>query len=235
MSDGNTLVPAKFDLRLPATYAALVPAMRAVETMDEAQKWECRWEAFRAYYEMARDPEPMNAAIRLQNWAIRRYGELYNEIEPARGANQNIGDGGVPKVGRVAAAEAAGLSERQRKNGSAIANLSQADFEAMNEADPPATVDQLVTAARAQASGAREGSRKATLLLNSTEWIHDYRAEMGERHARATEARAALVEHLTWCLSRQQFAKAARLLDAVRDGGRVQLRALVADMVEAAR
>lgn len=37
------------------------------------------------------------------------------QIEPAHGANQNIQDGAVPKVTRESAAEAAGISEWQRK------------------------------------------------------------------------------------------------------------------------
>jgi hypothetical protein len=55
-------------------------------------------------------------ADRIQTRAIRRAGELLHEIAPANGANQNIGDGADPKVlTRKDAAEAAGLSERQRK------------------------------------------------------------------------------------------------------------------------
>jgi len=46
---------------------------------------------------------------------------LLRQIEPARGANQNIQDGTVPKVTRESAATEAGLSERQRKTALRVA------------------------------------------------------------------------------------------------------------------
>ncbi len=39
-------------------------------------------------------------ALRIQNRAMRRVGELLKQIRPAHGANQNIEDGAVPKVTR---------------------------------------------------------------------------------------------------------------------------------------
>jgi len=53
--------------------------------------------------------------MRIQARAIDRCGELLHEIEPARGANQNISDGADTKIlTRKDAADAAGLSDRQR-------------------------------------------------------------------------------------------------------------------------
>jgi hypothetical protein len=49
--------------------------------------------------------------------AIRRCGELVKRIEPAKGANQNIGADARPKVGRKAAANGAGLSAHQLRAG----------------------------------------------------------------------------------------------------------------------
>jgi hypothetical protein len=55
-------------------------------------------------------------AMSIHGRAVQRAGQLFREIPPAQGANQNIRDGADPKVlTRKSAAEAAGMSERQRK------------------------------------------------------------------------------------------------------------------------
>jgi hypothetical protein len=78
-------------------------------------------------------------ADRIQARAVRRAGELLKEIEPARGANQNIRDGAGPNViTREQAAADAGLSERQRKTALLVANIPESEFErAVESADPP--------------------------------------------------------------------------------------------------
>jgi hypothetical protein len=60
--------------------------------------------------------------MRIRSRAIRRCGELLRQVEPARGANQNIGEGDHPKVpARKDVAAAAGLSEHQRKTALRVA------------------------------------------------------------------------------------------------------------------
>ncbi len=66
-----------------------------------------------------------------------RCGELLREIEPKRGANQNIGAGGDPKVTRKRAATNAGMSERQRKTALRVANVPEGEFETAVEAGSP--------------------------------------------------------------------------------------------------
>ena len=75
-------------------------------------------------------------ARRIGRRAIRRCGELLREIEPANGANQNIGDGGAPKVTRTGTAVKAGLSERQQKTALRVANAPKEEFEAAIEIEP---------------------------------------------------------------------------------------------------
>jgi len=75
--------------------------------------------------------------------AVRRCGELLKQIEPARGANQNIQDGAVPKVTRESAATDAGLSERQRKTALRVANVPESTFTEQVESENPPTVTQL--------------------------------------------------------------------------------------------
>jgi hypothetical protein len=78
--------------------------------------------------------------MRIQSRAVRRCGELLKQISPARGANQNIRDGAVPKVTRENAARDAGLSERQQVTAVRVANVAQQKFEEAVESSEPPTV-----------------------------------------------------------------------------------------------
>jgi hypothetical protein len=70
-------------------------------------------------------------ADRIQPRAIRRFGELLNQIPAGHGArNGKRKDGGVPPFTRTEAAEDAGVSERQRKTALRVANVPVAQFEA---------------------------------------------------------------------------------------------------------
>ena len=51
---------------------------------------------------------------------VRRESELLKEVKPARAANQNVRGSTSPKVSRKSAAQAAGLSDDQRKNAVAL-------------------------------------------------------------------------------------------------------------------
>ena len=92
----------------------------------------------------AKDESLRKMADRIQARAIRRCGELLKQIEPARGANQNIQEGDLPNViTRTQAAEQAGLSERQRKTALLVANVPEQDFNQSVESDNPPTVTKL--------------------------------------------------------------------------------------------
>lgn len=68
----------------------------------------------------------MVAESRIQARAIGRAGEILAQIEPANGANQNIGAGDVPNVlTRTQAAEDAGMSDRQRKTALRVASIDK--------------------------------------------------------------------------------------------------------------
>ena len=88
-------------------------------------------------------------AQRIRARAIRRAGELLAQIEPQRGANQNIDAGSGTKVQtRKDAANDAGMSHRQMHTALRVASVPPADFEAMVEAKKPATVTQIAAQAR---------------------------------------------------------------------------------------
>ena len=137
-------LPSVSDARLPVTYEAARRALAECERIDECKNWVDKAQALASYAKQANDDSLRKYALRIQARASRRAGQLYQEIEPAYGANQNIKDGGVPNVvTRKAAAEEAGLSERQCKTINRIANIPEEDFEAVIESEHPPTLTAL--------------------------------------------------------------------------------------------
>jgi hypothetical protein len=110
-------------------------------------------------------------ADRIQARAIRRCGDLLKAIKPARGANQNIQDGAVPKVTRENAAEDAGLSERQRKTALRVANVPEAEFEQAIESDNPPTVTDLAEQGTGRKPLVDLGGRKPEEFAEATHLI----------------------------------------------------------------
>jgi len=129
--------------RLPAAYEAARTALATCSRMDECQNWANKAEALASYAMQAKDETLRKHADRIQARAINRCGELLRAVPSARGANQNIQEGTLPKVTRTQAAEDAGLSEFQRKIALRVAAVPATQFEALVESDNPPTVTQL--------------------------------------------------------------------------------------------
>jgi hypothetical protein len=149
MSDSTVAVLAQdtADTQLPATYQAAQRALAECERVDECKNWADRAAALAAYARMAKNDNLRLLALRIQARAERRCGELLKQIQPAPGARTDLGT--APTRGD--AADAAGLSERQRKTALRIANVPQAVFERAVESSSPPTITQLAergTAAR---------------------------------------------------------------------------------------
>jgi hypothetical protein len=143
MSIDHSLLPSVSNATLPTTYINACNAMAECSTMDECQTWADKAAALASYAKQSQDEQLMKMAVRIQARAIRRCGELLKQIEPARGANQNIKEGDHPNVTRKAAAEDAGLSEHQQKTALRIANVPENDFNESVESDNPPTVTKL--------------------------------------------------------------------------------------------
>lgn len=78
-------------------------------------------------------------ATRIQARAVRRAGELLKLVEPQQGARSDLGS----VTTRSEVADAAGLSEHQRKTALRVASVPAEDFEAQVESDAPPTVTAL--------------------------------------------------------------------------------------------
>jgi hypothetical protein len=127
-------------------------ALSECSRIDECQRWADKTEALASYARQAGDDSLRKLADRIQARAIRRRGELLRQVAAAYGANQNIREGAHPNVSptptRQGIAEAAGLSEHQRKTALRVAAVPAEEFERQVESEAPPTVTQLAEQGR---------------------------------------------------------------------------------------
>lgn len=130
--------------RLPANYSEARRALANCERLDECQQWADKAEALASYAKQAEDASLREYADRIQARAVRRCGELLQQVAPGTGKNQTEREGASPlAVTRKSAAEMAGMSPHQRKQALRVASVPEAEFEAAIERPRPATVTQL--------------------------------------------------------------------------------------------
>jgi hypothetical protein len=142
----SNIIPVRNDAPLPATYEAAQRALAECQRIDECRDWANKAHALASYARQAKDDSLRLTAIRIQNRAIRRAGELLKQIEPSKGGRPSVKtrDHDHPSS-RTAAAEQAGLSTGQRKTALRIASVPAAEFEAAIESEIPPTVTQMAT------------------------------------------------------------------------------------------
>lgn len=130
--------------RLPQTYEAAREALATCQNIDECQGWSDKAAALASYAKQAEDETLMKMATRIKARATRRAGELLLQIQPQRGANQNIQEGDRPNVPtRSDAARDAGMSQHQQKQAVRIAAVPAPEFERQVESPKPPTLTQL--------------------------------------------------------------------------------------------
>lgn len=145
MPDGAQLpaLPTDLDVdgaRLPAVYESAKFALAECDRIDECKEWASKAEALASYARQMNDTTMREMADRIQARAIRRAGELVEQVPPA--ANQHpAGEGG--HTGRFSAARDAGLSRHQTVQALRVARVPPAEFEAAVERPDPATVTEL--------------------------------------------------------------------------------------------
>lgn len=145
--------------KLPASYSAAKAALMECSRIDECKEWADRASALASYAKQAQDSQLEDMAKRIKNRALRRAGELLDQIEPAHGANQNIRAGAVPNVPtRKQAASEAGLSERQAKQVLRMAQVPEPVFEDMVERG--ATATEIADAGTVKKPVNRDDARK---------------------------------------------------------------------------
>ena len=150
------MLPAVGTAKLPVVYERAKEALTKCSTIDECAEWKNKAAAMASYARQADDESLFQMATRIKARAIRRYGELLKQIEPAKGANQNIRGVDPPKVHtRTEAAKAAGLSKDQQKQAIRVASIPSDTFERAVESPKPPTVTEL----------AKQGTTTSTVHL----------------------------------------------------------------------
>ena len=114
---------------LPQTYTAACQALAECEALDECRDWADRAAALASYGRQAHDRSLMDLARRIQLRAVRRIGELCQQVPAA--PNQYAGADG--RTGRFAAAKAAGISRSQTVQALRIVRIPPPEFEAAVE------------------------------------------------------------------------------------------------------
>ncbi|HLK93146.1 MAG TPA: hypothetical protein VKZ18_24845 [Polyangia bacterium] len=138
--------PASFHA-LPQDYRRAVMAINRCARVDDAKGWADKAKAMAVYARQMKDESLFNAATKIRARAVRRYGELLEEIQPAKnqhdaGARARTGGG----TSRTNAAAEAGLSKRQKDTALRVAALPEETFNALVETEKPATVSELARA-----------------------------------------------------------------------------------------
>jgi hypothetical protein len=148
--DGAALpaLPGDLDIegaRLPATYEAARHALAECVQLDECREWAAKAEALASYARQMNDDALRVMCEQILARAIRRAGELLQEIEPAHGARTDLqpNDAADIRLTRTQAAQDAGLSDRQRVTALRVASVPRDEFETAVEGTKPATVTEL--------------------------------------------------------------------------------------------
>lgn len=138
-------LPGVASARLPVSYENARTALAECSRIDECKDWADRAAAIASYAKQANDETLHRYADRIKARAIRRCGELLKQIPPDKGGRPpaETQEGDLPSFTRTEAADAAGLSEHQRKTALRVASVPEADFERQVESDTPPTVTVL--------------------------------------------------------------------------------------------
>jgi hypothetical protein len=133
-------VPSK-KAPLPANYVQAKNAVAECARIDECKDWTDKAVALAAYARQMKDTKLLDDARRIQDRAIRRGGELLQQVKAAKPGPKVKGTT-VPTT-RSAAANGAGLSPAQAKQMVRVANVPKGQFEALVEGPRPPTPKQL--------------------------------------------------------------------------------------------
>jgi hypothetical protein len=129
--------------RLPQTYENAKTALTECVALDECKSWADKAAALASYAKQANDDELMKMATRIRDRAIRRAGELLQQID-GRGGDRSKSEGDhTSALTQADAAREAGLSKHQQVQAVRIANIPQDDFDRQVDSPKPPTLSQL--------------------------------------------------------------------------------------------
>ena len=133
------------DAPFPTNYQSAKTSLQECSKVDECKGWADKAIALASYAKQANDEELLWLSNRIKARAIERMGQLFEQVKPGKGNQHSATEG------RVSAAEAAGISQDQRKQAQTIARFARErphEFEALVEGDNPPTLESLANISR---------------------------------------------------------------------------------------
>lgn len=139
------ILPRVSTASLPRNYEAAKLAISELVTVDECKDWADKAAALASYAKQAQDDELERQCQRVRARAVRRQGELLQQIETAQGARNDLALPALEgqKLRRADKAAEAGISPKQMRTAVSIAAIPEAEFERDVEAPKPATLTEL--------------------------------------------------------------------------------------------
>ena len=142
----NDMLPAHINVanaRLPAAYEQAKAALIRCNNIDECVDWADKAMALASYAKQAEDETLERTASRIRARAVRRAGELLQQVD-GRGSHwESKRDATGPSISQRALANQAGMSDRQAKTAVRVANVPDETFERMIEGEEKVTVTKL--------------------------------------------------------------------------------------------
>lgn len=132
--------------KMPVSYERAKQALEKCSTIDECKDWTDKAAALAAYGRQAKDETLVRSAQHIKARALKRMGELIEQIKPKRGGRprKETRGGAPPSLNmRKSAGEAAGISPDQMKQAQRIGRVPEEKFEKAFENGKPPTMAAL--------------------------------------------------------------------------------------------
>ncbi|SAK63389.1 hypothetical protein AWB80_02859 [Caballeronia pedi] len=153
-------LPSIADAKLPSVYRNAVTALEQATKIDECQSWADKAMALASYARQSRDDTLCKMAVRIQNRASRRCGELLAQVprnpggspthkatrvgvNPSSPSSEFVTDGLKHVDGIYAAGHDAKMSTGQIKTALRVAAVPEDVFEEQVESDDPPSVTKM--------------------------------------------------------------------------------------------
>lgn len=151
ISTSTEIISRAESATLPASYEQAQTALAECSRVDECKEWADKSEALRSYARQSKNEELEKMSMRIKARAIRRCGELIEEIDrPEQGGRPSKNGGGMSPVSKRSAASEAGLSIDQQKDAIRVARIPIESFERQIDSDDPPTVTALAEQGKRQ-------------------------------------------------------------------------------------
>jgi hypothetical protein len=148
-------IPGVEDAWLPENYVKARTAISECDSIDECLSISDKAAALASYARQARDKTLEDSCKRIYARATQRAGELLKEQKASKGGrpskktkagtrpSSETGADAHPSSSRKAAAQAAGMSDHQRKTALRVAAVPKDEFEKKVESNNPPSVTEL--------------------------------------------------------------------------------------------